>query len=68
MDCLNEDAKEKNDTFIEGKATLISTGSNLLDTKYKFNGFNDTLIDVTNEYHCHKAGCFQNKYRLRCYG
>ena len=37
MECLNEDVKEKGGfLYIKGKAVLIATGANLLDTKYKF--------------------------------
>ena len=34
--------------YIRGRATIIATGSNLLDTKYKFYGFNDDLSDTIN--------------------
>ena len=69
MGCLNEDAKKKKkDTFcmhIGGRAVLITTGSNLLDTKCKFYGFKDDLRDtIKNEYHFHKAGFCKYKYRL----
>ena len=43
--------RTKNDTFciiIRGKSVLIITSANLLDTKYKFYGFNDDLKDTTN--------------------
>ena len=54
--------------YIGGRAVLIATGANLLDTKYEFYGFNDDLkTPLTNEYHCHKAGYRSNKYRFRCY-
>ena len=32
--------------YIGGKAILIATSSNLLDTKYEFYGFNDDLRDT----------------------
>ena len=34
--------------YIEGRAVLIATGSNLLDTKYELYGFNDDLRDTIN--------------------
>ena len=46
MECLNEDAKKK--MYIEGRAVLIATNSNLLDTKYEFYGFNDDLRNTIN--------------------
>ena len=51
MECLNEDAKKKKKghfLYIAGKTVLIATGSNLLDTKYQFYGFNDDLRDTIN--------------------
>ena len=41
--------RKKNDTlYISGRAVLIATGANLLDTKYGFYGFNDHLRDTIN--------------------
>ena len=38
--CIEE--KEKGQfLYIRGKAILITTDTNLLDTKYEFHGFND---------------------------
>ena len=34
--------------YIGGGVILIATGSNLLDTKYEFYGFNDDLRDTTD--------------------
>ena len=34
--------------YIEGRAVLITTNSNLLDTKYELYGFNDDLRDTIN--------------------
>ena len=34
--------------YIGGRAILIATSSNLLDTKYVFYGFNDNLRDTTD--------------------
>ena len=34
--------------YIGGRAVLIATGANLLDTKYEFYGFNDDLKDTIN--------------------
>ena len=51
MECLNEDAKKKKKwhvLYIGGRAVLIDTGANLLDTKYKFYGFNDDLRGTIN--------------------
>ena len=51
MEWLNENAvkeKERKDTIHWGKAILITTGSNLLDTKYEFYGFNNDLRDTIN--------------------
>ena len=31
-----------------GRAVLITTGTNMLDTKYVFYGFNDDLIETIN--------------------
>ena len=70
MGCLNEDAKKKKDTFCisGGRAVQITVGSNLVDTKYMFYGFNDDLETLlTNKYYCHKAGFYNNKYRVHCY-
>ena len=37
VECLNEDAKKKGHfLYIRGRAILIATIANLLDTKYKF--------------------------------
>ena len=50
MECLNENTKKKKGHFlyIGGRAILFTTGSNLLDTKYKFYGLNDDLQDTIN--------------------
>ena len=42
--------RRKKDTFCTsgGRAIQIHTGSNLLDTKYKFYGFNGDLRDTIN--------------------
>ena len=40
--------KEKTLSVHWGKAVLIATGSNLLDTKYEFYGFNNDLRDTIN--------------------
>ena len=40
MECLNEDAKKKKDTFCMHMG-VGPTGSNLLDTKCKFYGFKE---------------------------
>ena len=50
MECLKEDAKKKKGYFlyIGGRANLIATGANLLDTKHEFYGFNDDLRDTIN--------------------
>ena len=34
--------------YIGGRATVITTGLNLLDTKYVFYGFNDDIIEIIN--------------------
>ena len=34
--------------YIGGRAVLIATGANLLDTKYEFYGVNDDLKDTIN--------------------
>ena len=34
--------------YIGGRAVLIATGANLLDTKYEFYGFNNDLKDTIN--------------------
>ena len=49
-ECLNKDANKKKGHFlcIGGKAVLIATGANLLDTKHEFYGFNDDLRDTIN--------------------
>ena len=46
MGCLDEDVKKNKGHFlyIRGRAVQIATGSNLLDNKYEFYGFNDDLI------------------------
>ena len=50
MECLNEDAKKEKGHFlyIEGRAIQITTGFNLLDTKYQFYGFSDDLRETIN--------------------
>ena len=46
----NEDEKKKGHfLYIKGSAVLIATSSNLLDTKYKFYGFNDDLRETINQ-------------------
>ena len=41
--------KEKRTLSVHwGRAVLIATGANLLDTKYEFYGFNDDLKDTIN--------------------
>ena len=34
--------------YIGGRAVLIATGANLLDTKYEFYGFSDDLKNTIN--------------------
>ena len=51
MECLNKDAKKKpkqHFLYIRGRTVQIATGSNLLDTKYEFYGFNDDLRETIN--------------------
>ena len=50
MEYVNEDAKKKKKTISVhwGRAVLIATGSNLLDTKYESYEFNDDLRDTIN--------------------
>ena len=50
MEYLNENAKKKKDTFctLGCRAIQIATGSNLLDIKYEFPGFNDNLRETIN--------------------
>ena len=53
MECLNEGAKKKKKKkghflYIGDRAIQIATGSNLLDTKYEFYGFNDDLRETIN--------------------
>ena len=53
MECLNEDAyKKEKMTFSvhlgEYRAILITSSSNLFDTKYEFYGFIDDLRDTIN--------------------
>ena len=51
MECLNEDAKKEKKghfLYIGGRAVQITTSSNLLNTKYKFNKFNDDLRETIN--------------------
>ena len=49
MECLNEGAKKKEHfLYIGSSAVLIATDANLIDTKYKVCGFNDTLRDTIN--------------------
>ena len=64
MECVNEDGKKKRKGPVyQGRAVIISTSSNLLDTKYEFYEFNIDLRDfITYEYNCHKAGFCKNKY------
>ena len=65
---LTKMGRKKATFCTSGRAVLIATSSNLLDTKYKFYGFNDNQeTPLTNEYHCHKAGFCKNKYRFHCY-
>ena len=70
MECLNEDTKKKKGHFlyIGGRDVLITTSSNLLDTKYEFM---DLMMiyetTLTKQYYCHKAGFCKNKYGLHCY-
>ena len=42
--------RRKKDTFctLRSRAVQVDTGSNLLDTKYEFYGFNDDLRDTIN--------------------
>ena len=40
--------KKGNFLYIKGRVILITTGTNMLDTKYKFYGFNDDLRDTIN--------------------
>ena len=49
MECLNNDVWKKKGHFlyIGGRAILIATSVNLLDTKHKFYGFDD-LRDTIN--------------------
>ena len=49
-ECLNEDTKKEKGHFlyIGGRAVQIAIGSNLLDTKHEFYGFNDDLRDIIN--------------------
>ena len=47
MEYLEEDAKKEGHLlYIRGRAVLMATGSNFLDTKYEFYGFNDDLRDT----------------------
>ena len=50
MECLNEDAKKKKDTFFTSgsRAIQIATTSNLLDTQYEFYGFSDDVRETIN--------------------
>ena len=51
MACLNKDTKKKKkDTFCTSasRAVQITSGSNLLDIKYEFYGFNDDLRGTIN--------------------
>ena len=49
MECFNKDAKKKGHfLYIEGRAVIIATSSNLLDTKDEFYGFNDDLSVTIN--------------------
>ena len=50
MECLNENVKKNKKKghflYIRGRAILITTVANLLDTKCEFYGFNDDLRDT----------------------
>ena len=48
IECLNKDAKKKYFLFIRSRAVLIATCAKLLNTQYKFYGFNDDLRDTIN--------------------
>ena len=49
MECRNKDPKKKGHfLYIEGRAVLIVTGANFLDTKYEFYGFSDDLRGTIN--------------------
>ena len=49
MECLNEDAKKKGHfLYIRGRAVLIATSANLLDTQYEFYRFIDDLKGTIN--------------------
>ena len=53
MQCLNEGAQKKKNMMLSahqeyGRATLIATDAKLLDSKCKFYGFNDDLIEIIN--------------------
>ena len=50
MECLIKDTQKEKEKrtllYIVGKAVLIATGANLLDTKYELYGFSDDLRDT----------------------
>ena len=49
MECLNKDVKQKwHFLYIRGRAVLMATSANYLDTKYKVYGFSDDLRDTIN--------------------
>ena len=50
MESLNEDSKkeEKDNLYVRDRTVPIANSVNLLDTKYKFYGFNDDLRDSSN--------------------
>ena len=41
-----EKKRKEHFVYIEGRAIVIAAGTNLLDAKYKFCGFNDDLRDT----------------------
>ena len=45
---LTSMCRRKNKGHIRGRAVLIATDTNLLDTKYEFYGLNDDLTDTIN--------------------
>ena len=50
MECFNEDVNKEKGHFlyIRGRAIKIASGSNLLDPKQEFYGFNDDLREIIN--------------------
>ena len=46
--CVEEKEKEYDAFCISGRTVLIATGAKLLDTKYKFYGFNDDVMEIIN--------------------